>query len=82
MHRYKKMVDSRFPKPLVTKKHFYVTGMSVKRVHQIFCMTNCTKAYQGCDYGSKLEVLNVPVMSQQHSDMEAGMSPNEPGWLI
>ena len=35
-----------------------------------------------CDFGSKLEVLNVPAMIQQHSDMDVRMSPKEPGWLI
>jgi hypothetical protein len=35
-----------------------------------------------CDFGSKLEVLNVPAMIQQHSDMDVRMSPKEPGWLV
>ena len=53
-----------------------------KRVLQIFCMANYTKTYYVCDFGSKLEVLNVPIMIQQHSDMDVRMSPIEPGWLI
>lgn len=40
------------------------------------------KPYPACDFGGRLEVLNVPVMMQQHSDMDVRMSPKEPGWLI
>ena len=48
----------------------------------MFRLENYTKVCRICDFGSKLEILNVPIDIQQHSDMEVGMSPNEPGWLI
>ena len=45
-------------------------------------VVNSMKPYPACDFGGRLEVLNVPVMMQQHSDMDVRMSPKEPGWLI
>lgn len=34
------------------------------------------------DKGYRPENIELPVMMQQHSDMDVRMSPKEPGWLI